>query len=344
MELAVEHIDVSLGKPAKRVLDDVSFRAEDGSFVSLLGASGAGKSTLLKVVSGVLVQEGGAVLFDGEPVDALPPHRRGLGFVFQDMRLFPHMTVRENVAFPCKMLGMGTRARARRADELLERVQLEGFGERAVRELSGGQAQRVALARALAARPRALLLDEPFSGLDEALRDDMRSLLLHLHREEGVTTVMVTHDAVEAAMMSDRVVYVSAGRVLQEGEPAALYEHPAAEEIAACFGECSRLQGEASGGVFAAGDLRLPAPPTLEGAAQAVVRFDGVFANGEREQGKAAGRLPVRCSVYRGGGNLVRLDAGGQTLSVPSATAFEAGQFVDVCVDPVGCFVFGVSS
>ncbi|WP_270298414.1 ATP-binding cassette domain-containing protein, partial [Eggerthella sinensis] len=120
MELAVEHIDVSLGKPAKRVLDDVSFRAEDGSFMSLLGASGAGKSTLLKVVSGVLVQEGGAVLFDGEPVDALPPHRRGLGFVFQDTRLFPHMTVRENVAFPCKMLGMGTRARARRADELLE--------------------------------------------------------------------------------------------------------------------------------------------------------------------------------------------------------------------------------
>ena len=221
MELTVENVTMSLGAGAqrRRVLDDVSFRVPEGTFTSLLGASGAGKSTLLKVVAGVLVQDAGTVCFDGEPVDALPPHKRGLGFVFQDMRLFPNMTVEENVAFPCKMRGMGRIARLARARELLERVQLGGFGGRAVRSLSGGQAQRVALARALSASPRALLLDEPFSGLDESLRGDMRSLLLHLHREEGVTTVMVTHDAEEALMMSDGIVYVSGGRVLQQGAP-----------------------------------------------------------------------------------------------------------------------------
>ena len=278
MELTVENVTMSLGAGAqrRRVLDDVSFRVPEGTFTSLLGASGAGKSTLLKVVAGVLVQDAGTVCFDVEPVDALPPHKRGLGFVFQDMRLFPNMTVEENVAFPCKMRGMGRIARLARARELLERVQLGGFGGREVRSLSGGQAQRVALARALSASPRALLLDEPFSGLDESLRGDMRSLLLHLHREEGVTTVMVTHDAEEALMMSDGIVYVSGGRVLQQGAPNDLYEHPAAEEVAACFGDCSRLAGKVREGTFRAGGLALPAGGCAEGPAHAVVRHAGI--------------------------------------------------------------------
>lgn len=203
MELDVRHIDLSMGegKRARTVLGDVSFSVPDGAFCSLLGESGAGKSTILKVIAGILLQDGGSVLFDGAPVDGLPAHRRGIGFVFQDVRLFPHMTVEENVAYPLRMAGVGKRERLARAGELLERVQLPGFGPRRVQTLSGGQAQRVALARALAAAPAALLLDEPFSGLDESLRDDMRSLLLRLHREDGLTVLMVTHDANEAIMM-----------------------------------------------------------------------------------------------------------------------------------------------
>ena len=367
MELTVENATVSLGAGTqrRRILDDVSFRVPSGTFTSLLGASGAGKSTLLKVVAGVLVQDAGTVRFDGVPVDTLPPHKRGLGFVFQDMRLFPNMTVEENVAFPCKMRGMGRKARLARARELLERVQLGGFGGREVRSLSGGQAQRVALARALSASPRALLLDEPFSGLDESLRDDMRSLMLHLHREEGVTTVMVTHDAEEALMMSDSIVYVSGGRVLQQGAPDDLYEHPAAEEVAACFGDCSRLAGKVREGTFRAGGLALLAGGCAEGPAHAVVRHAGIHVQaaypgktaagaGAREAGRDrmrtegrgpsalfAGTLPVRCCVYCGGQNLLRADVDGQTLAAPTRASFSEGDQVDVFVDPRACFVYG---
>ena len=246
MELSVSHISLTLGsgrKTMRPVLRDVSFTVPDGAFCSLLGESGAGKSTLLKVIAGILLQDSGSIAFDGAAVDGLPPHRRRLGFVFQDVRLFPHMTVEENVAYPLRMAGVGRRERRARAQELIERVQLAGFGPRPVQTLSGGQAQRVALARAIAAAPAALLLDEPFSGLDESLRDDMRSLLLRLHREEGVTALMVTHDANEALMMSDTIVALDGGRVTQVGAPEVLYRDPATAKIAACFGDCSVLEG-----------------------------------------------------------------------------------------------------
>ena len=218
MELSVSHINLTLGsgrKTMRPVLRDVSFTVPDGAFCSLLGESGAGKSTLLKVIAGILLQDSGSIAFDGAAVDGLPPHRRRLGFVFQDVRLFPHMTVEENVAYPLRMAGVGRRERRARAQELIERVQLAGFGPRPVQTLSGGQAQRVALARAIAAAPAALLLDEPFSGLDESLRDDMRSLLLRLHREEGVTALMVTHDATSASYC-ERIMFIKDGRLSGE--------------------------------------------------------------------------------------------------------------------------------
>lgn len=344
MELDVRHIDLSMGegKRARTVLGDVSFSVPDGAFCSLLGESGAGKSTILKVIAGILLQDGGSVLFDGAPVDGLPAHRRGIGFVFQDVRLFPHMTVEENVAYPLRMAGVGKRERLARAGELLERVQLPGFGPRRVQTLSGGQAQRVALARALAAAPAALLLDEPFSGLDESLRDDMRSLLLRLHREDGLTVLMVTHDANEAIMMSDRIVALDGGHISQIGTPEELYRRPATAKIAACFGDCSVLKGCVESERFILDGIVLPALGIGDGPAVAVVRQGDCLLSsvGEGHGTVPAGEAVVRCGVYAGAGYLTRLDVAGQTLTVPTASLPDPGEIVPVRIDGKGCFVF----
>ncbi len=344
MELDVRHIDLSMGegKRARTVLGDVSFSVPDGAFCSLLGESGAGKSTILKVIAGILLQDGGSVLFDGAPVDGLPAHRRGIGFVFQDVRLFPHMTVEENVAYPLRMAGVGKRERLARAGELLERVQLPGFGPRRVQTLSGGQAQRVALARALAAAPAALLLDEPFSGLDESLRDDMRSLLLRLHREDGLTVLMVTHDANEAIMMSDRIVALDGGHISQIGTPEELYRRPATAKIAACFGDCSVLKGCVESERFILDGIVLPALGIGDGPAVAVVRQGDCLLSpvGEGYGTVPAGEAVVRCGVYAGAGYLTRLDVAGQTLTVPTASLPDPGEIVPVRIDGKGCFVF----
>ncbi|WP_180326783.1 ABC transporter ATP-binding protein [Raoultibacter phocaeensis] len=337
MRLTVSNITIDLGgKSAKRVLDDVSFTAQEGEFLSLLGESGAGKSTLLKIIAGILVQDRGSVAFGDASVDEVPAHKRNVGYVFQDMRLFPNMNVEENVAFPCKMRGMKKAERLARARELLAHVQLEGFGARDVSSLSGGQQQRVALARALAGTPKVLLLDEPFSGLDEHLRDDMRSLVLKLHREFGTTTIMVTHDAIEAIEMSERIVYMSAGRVMQRGAPDELFERPATSEIAACFGDCSTLAGEVRHAVFVADTLRLPAPGVADGPATAVIRQSAV-----RLDPCAEAVHRVRCCVYRGEINLVRIDLAGQTLTVPVCELVSAGAKVGVACADEGVFVYG---
>ncbi len=362
MRLDVRGVSLSLGerkRDARKILDDVSFTAPDGAFVSLLGESGAGKSTLLKVVAGILLQDEGSVCFDGRVVDGLPSHKRNLGFVFQDVRLFPHMSVAENVAYPLRMAGVGKRERLARAADLLERVALAGFGDRSPATLSGGQAQRVALARALAGKPAALLLDEPFSGLDESLREDMRSLVLRLHREEGVTCVMVTHDAVEALMMSDVVVALDAGRVVQAGVPQDLYERPATRKIAASFGDCSVLSGEVRGGAFRAAGLALPAPGVRDGAAVAVLRHCGLaLAPADAPEAPASagaaasgvapvppgalaiGEAIVRCGVFAGESYLARLDVNDETLTVPVAALPAPGSTASVFADPGACFVF----
>ena len=278
MHLALDHITLTLG--GKRILDDISFEVHDGEFVSVLGESGAGKSTTLKVIAGIIYQDEGRVLFDGQAIDDEPAHKRGCAIVFQDIRLFPNMNVRDNVAFSLKMQHMGKQERYRIADEMLEAVQLAGMGDRRTHELSGGQQQRVALARALAGKPRAMLLDEPFSGLDEQLRDDMRRLVLDLHERFGMTTLMVTHDPDEALVMSDRIVYFSEGRLLQEGAPADILLHPAHEAVSACFGDTSAIRGTVRNGVFETGKLRVDAPAVSDGDAVLVrVKDDGVFVH-----------------------------------------------------------------
>ncbi len=273
MQLDVEHVSLTLS--GKRILDDVSFSVADGEFVSLLGESGAGKSTTLKIIAGLLPQDAGTVSFDGSAVDDLPTYRRNTAIVFQDIRLFPNMNVRDNVGFSLKMQNVAKAERRRIADEMLEAVHLGGLGDRRTHELSGGQQQRVALARALAGKPRALLLDEPFSGLDEQLRDDMRSLVLALHERFRMTSLMVTHDPDEALTMSDRIVYLNEGRLIQQGSPAELLLEPSDEAVCACFGETSAIKGTVRRGAFGVGKLVVPAADVPDGPAVLVRVKDG---------------------------------------------------------------------
>ena len=276
--MKIELDDIRVVRGGRTVIDGMSLAVPEGAFASILGPSGAGKSTLLGVVSGLLVQDGGSVRFDGRAVDALPAHKRGVAMVFQDARLFPHMSAGDNVAFPLKARGVAKAERRAEAEEWLARVQLAGFAGRRVQELSGGQKQRVALARALAAHPRALLLDEPFSGLDEALRETMRRLVRRLHEETGVTTLMVTHDAMEALVMSDTVTYVHEGGIAQAGSPAELLLHPTAACVAESFGGARALEGTVRSGAFARGCLQVPAPGVADGPAVLVRTAAGSVA------------------------------------------------------------------
>lgn len=265
MQLTLEHINLAFRD--KRVLRDVGFEVDDGQFVSVLGESGAGKSTTLKVIAGLVPQDSGRVLFDGACIDDVPTHKRNTATVFQDIRLFPHMSVRQNIEFPLKMRGVARLERTKTADRMLAAVQLEGMGDRHPHELSGGQQQRVALARALAAQPRVLLLDEPFSGLDEQLRAEMRQLVSQLHSEFHMTSLMVTHDPDEALVMSDQIVYMNDGCVVQHGAPSDLLLHPVEPTVRAAFNDSSSIEGKVTSEVFTSGKLVVPAPESPDGPA-----------------------------------------------------------------------------
>ena len=199
------------------ILKGVDFSVKGGELMGLLGPSGCGKSTLLKAVAGILPPKSGSILIGGEDMANVPPHKRGAVIVFQDMRLFPNMTALENVAFPIKMQGVPKRQRLEQAGQLMKSVQLCGLDSRWIKELSGGQLQRGPLARALAAQPRLLLLDEPFTALDNELKEEIRALVLELHRKFRTTTVLVTHDRQEAFAMADRIAVMRDGRVMRQG-------------------------------------------------------------------------------------------------------------------------------
>lgn len=203
-KLSIKNLSVELNK--NMILDNFSLEIRDGEFVSIVGPSGSGKSTLLKTIAGINPIKNGIIELDGRVINDEPAHKRGAVIVFQDMRLFPHMNVNENVTYPLKLKGASKAERMENATKLLSDVQLDRLGDRKVNQLSGGQQQRVALARALAAEPKLLLLDEPFSALDENLREDMRQLIASLHQKFHMTTIMVTHDLHEAESMSDRVI------------------------------------------------------------------------------------------------------------------------------------------
>ncbi|WP_145008824.1 ABC transporter ATP-binding protein [Pseudomonas oryzihabitans] len=216
---------------------------ERGEFVSLLGPSGCGKTTTLQMIAGFVEVSSGRILLDGQDITHAKPASRGLGVVFQSYALFPHMTVRDNVAFGLRMRKVAGAELARRVEEALGLVHLGQHAERYPRELSGGQRQRVALARALVIAPPVLLLDEPLSNLDAHLREEMQFEIRRIQREVGITTLMVTHDQSEALSISDRVVVMEAGRITQVDAPYRLYEHPRNRFISDFVGKANLLPG-----------------------------------------------------------------------------------------------------
>jgi len=218
-------------------LDNLSMSIGSGEFLTLLGPSGSGKTTLLMILAGFVRADSGSVKFGASEVIQLPPHKRGVGMVFQSYALFPHMTVAENIAYPLKLRQMSKAEIEKRVCEVLEVVQLKGLGGRRPTELSGGQRQRVALARSIVFEPRVLLMDEPLSALDKNLREAMQLEIRRLHDRLGVTTVYVTHDQREALTMSDRIVVMNNGRIEQIGTPREIYDEPRTAFVGTFVGE-----------------------------------------------------------------------------------------------------------
>ena len=225
------------------VVEDLDLSIRTGEFVTLLGPSGSGKTTILMMLAGFQVPTAGEILLDGRPVHDLPPRRRGIGMVFQNYALFPHMTVGANLAFPLEVRGMDAAERGKRVERALRLVRLEGFADRRPGQLSGGQQQRVAIARALVFEPTLVLMDEPLGALDRSLREEMQYEIRRIHRTLGVTVVYVTHDQQEAMVMSDRIAVLRGGIVEQIAAPEGLYEEPERAFVARFIGENNQLHG-----------------------------------------------------------------------------------------------------
>ncbi len=229
MSISIQHIHKKFGQ--FQALNDVHFDIPDGELVALLGPSGCGKTTLLRMISGLDNPDSGEILFSGQDAINVSVQNRQVGFVFQHYALFKHMNVRENIGFSLMIQKRPKKEIAQRVDELLELIQLGGLADRYPSQLSGGQKQRVALARALAARPKVLLLDEPFGALDAKVRQDLRRWLRNLHDELKMTSVFVTHDQEEAFEVSDRVVIMNKGKVEQIGTPDDIFHNPVNEFV-----------------------------------------------------------------------------------------------------------------
>lgn len=262
-------------------VQDLSLEVAPGSFTALLGPSGCGKSTTLSMIAGLLTPDAGDICFDGASVVQVAPERRNVGLVFQKPLLFPHLTIEQNVAFGLRMRRLDRAEIRGRVHQMLERVQLSGLARRRVSELSGGQEQRAALARALVLRPKVLLLDEPFSQLDAALRREMRALIRGLHEESAVTTLFVTHDQHEAVEVADTIALLLDGRLAGRGDPEQFYAHPPSLAAARFFGVTNEISGRVAAGQFTADESRpgvtiQAAAAVSDGPAVLVIRPEGV--------------------------------------------------------------------
>ena len=281
---------------------EVHLTIPEGEFLTLLGPSGCGKTTLLRMIAGFEVPTAGRILLGGEDITGLPPHRRPVNQVFQGYALFPHLSVRGNVAFGLRMRGVEPVELSRRVDEALALVALDGLGDRFPHELSGGQRQRGAVARAVVCRPQVLLLDEPFSALDAKLRQSMRAELQALQRRLGMTFVLVTHDPDEARALSDRIEVVNAGALEQVGPPREIYHRPATAFVAGFVGHANLLPAERIG----------------EGAGRVVVRLAGGWELSVPAERWPAGRRETR-AVLRPEQVVLRAWRGGSETGIPVA-------------------------
>lgn len=227
-------------------LDNVSIDFADGEFYGLLGPSGSGKTTLLRAIAGFIYPDSGSVVIGGESVERVPVEKRGIGMVFQNYALFPNMSVADNIGFGLRVRHLPSTDIKKRVQDALDLVQLGDLGKRRPHQLSGGQRQRVALARAIVTEPRVLLLDEPLGALDKALRVDMQIELKRIQREIGITTIFVTHDQEEALTLSDRIGILRDGRLVQEGAPQDVYNHPTSQFSAGFLGDANFFEGVAA--------------------------------------------------------------------------------------------------
>ncbi|MEI4473991.1 ABC transporter ATP-binding protein [Frigidibacter sp. MR17.24] len=296
----------SYGPAIAPAVDAISLDIPSGEFVSLLGPSGCGKTTTLKMLAGFEDLTSGTIAFDGQDVGHVPAEKRDIGMVFQNYALFPHMTVRGNLAFGLEMRKVPKAEMARRIDATLDLVQLTALADRYPRQLSGGQQQRVAIGRALVIEPRILLLDEPLANLDAKLREEMRVFIRDLQRRVGITTIYVTHDQAEAMTMSDRVVVMFRGHIAQAGPPAEIYQRPASRSVAGFVGQVNLVEG------------RVAAPGTL-----AESRFGTTALAAPRAPG-----APVTLALRPEAIDLLPADAA-QGLPARVIAGFDSGAIVD---------------
>ncbi len=323
------------------VLDGVDLAVDDGATLALLGPSGSGKSTLLRIIAGLERPDAGRVLLDGTDVTGRPPHRRGIGVVFQDQALFPHLDVGGNVAFGLRMAGRGARERTARVDEVLALVGLDGEARRDPATLSGGEAQRVALARALAPEPAVLLLDEPLAALDQLIRERLLLELRRLFDDLAVTVVSVTHDPTEAGALGHRIAVLDGGVLAQHDVAGAVLTRPASARVAGLVGHRNVGRGTVRDGEVETPWGRFPLGPgtTAAGPVDVLVRPDAIALT---PTGTLRGR--VRGRVFRGGSAIAVVEGDGwPALDVRADAGSEVGDEVGLYVDPAGIHVMARS-
>ena len=333
--VTIKGLAKSFGKV--EALKGVDLTIADGSFVALMGPSGCGKTTLLRLISGLDMATRGSMLIGDSDVSRTPPEKRNIGLMFQSNALFPHMTVKDNLAFPMKMRrGYDAAERDRRIARALDLVRLPAIGDRYPRQLSGGQQQRVAFARALIDEPSVLLLDEPLSNLDARLRDDMQMELIEIRKQAPITTILVTHDQTEGLTLADEIVVMREGRIEQAGAPRAVYADPKTAFVADFLGGANLIPvsvAPATGGGWTAAAANgqsapAPAPPGGQGGRMTLmIRQEHLRALKPEETAEAEVRGKVEAVAYRGQTAQVAVQALGQSLRLvaPPDTAFAAG-------------------
>ncbi|GFE63837.1 ABC transporter ATP-binding protein [Litoreibacter roseus] len=326
-------------------VDNVSLTVEQGEFVTLLGPSGCGKSTLLRMIGGFEEPTQGGVVISGKDVTHLPPNKRPVNIVFQDYALFPHMSVGKNVGYGLRVGGMRRTEVAERASDALELVGLADRFDAKPHELSGGQRQRVALARAVVRQPKVLLLDEPLSALDANLREAMQVELKRLQRKVGLTFIMVTHDQTEALALSDRVIVMREGRVMQDGTPDVLYDRPSSSYVAGFIGTTNLFQGQVRGETLHALGHQLLVPKGLApDGSMLTFGFRPEKAEILPLDAAAKGTLPATVTdiLYHGNSARIVVDVSGVSLSIDQTIAGarhgsglpEIGDRVQIAISP----------